>query len=149
MSMDICLCPRGGRKWEIPRDLVRMRYRKRISGLPSVCACGHTYSLDHSQICKLGGFIHMRHDNVKRLFAYQAKQCFRDVELEPALQPLSGETFEYKTANTKPEARSDIRVRSFWTNMQNAFFDTKVIYPFASSYSSKTPCRTVQISFIS
>lgn len=55
----------------------------------------------------------MRHYNVKKFFAYQAKQCFWDVELEITLQPLSVEVFDYKTDNVKPDARSDIRVRSF------------------------------------
>ena len=121
------------------RDLIRMRYRKRIPNLPSICSCGSPYSLDHSQICKLSGFIHMRHDNVSRLFAFQAKKSFRDVEVEPHLQPLSGEKMRYNSANIKSEARSDVRIRGFWTRQQNAFFDFKVIYPFASSYLSKTP----------
>jgi len=61
------------------------------------------------------------------------------VEVEPHLQPLSGEKMRYNSANVKPEARSDVRIRGFWTRQQNAFFDFKVIYPFASSYLSKTP----------
>ena len=100
-----------------------MRYRKRIPNLPSICSCGSPYSLDHSQICKLSGFIHMRHDNVSRLFAFQAKKSFRDVEVEPHLQPLSGEKMRYNSANIKSEARSDVRIRGFWTRQQNAFFD--------------------------
>ena len=81
----------------------------------------------------------MRHDKVKNLFARQAKQCFRDVEVEPALQPLNGERFEYRSANTKPDARSDVRMKGFWMNHQNAFFDTRIFYRFASSYLSGTP----------
>jgi len=98
-----------------------MRYRKRLAGLQTVCTCGKPYSNYHSQICKVGGFIHMRHDSVKRLFASEAKKCFRDVELEPNLQPLSGEVLNYKSANVKPDARSDVRVRGFWTNQQIRF----------------------------
>jgi len=73
------------------RYLIRMRYRKSISDLPSVCSCGSPYYLHHSQICKTGGFIHMRHDEVSRLFASEAKKVFRDVEVEPPLQVLNGE----------------------------------------------------------
>ena len=32
------------------------------------------------------------------------------------------------------EARSDTRVRNFWGNKANAFFDFRVFYPFANSY---------------
>jgi len=115
------------------RDLIRMRYRKDIPGLPSICPCGSNYSLDHSQMCSLGGFIHMRHDDENRIFAYQAKQVFKDVEVEPSLQRLSGEEFKYKSANLNPEARSDTRIRGFWTKRQHAFFD------FTRSHRAMSP----------
>jgi len=42
---------------------------------------------------------------------------FRDaghtVETEPLLQKLSGEGFEYKSANKEDDARSDIKVTGF------------------------------------
>ena len=86
-----------------------------------------------------GGFIHMRHDREARLFAYEAKKVFKDVELEPQLQPLNGEQFRYKSANISPGARSDVRIRGFWRRQRNAFFDFKVFYPFARSYLAKSP----------
>ena len=73
------------------RDLIRIRYRKRIPNLPTVCPCGASYSLNHSQICKLSGFIHLRHDEEKRLFAYQGKNVFRHIDVEPLFLPLNGE----------------------------------------------------------
>ena len=39
---------------------------------------------------------------------------FSPVETEPALQPLSGEEFFYKTANKESEARSDIKCNGFY-----------------------------------
>ena len=53
------------------------------------------------------------------------------------LQPFTRESFSHHTANTEPDARADIRVRGFWTQSQNAFFDTRVFYPRASSYRSR------------
>ena len=50
------------------RDLLCLRYRRPVKRLPSSCVCGAKYSLDHSQICKRGGFIHMRHDDPKNCF---------------------------------------------------------------------------------
>jgi len=81
----------------------------------------------------------MRHDEENILFAYQAKKFFRDVEVEPMLQELNGEIMDYKSANIKAEARSDIRIRGFWARRENAFFDFRIVYPFASSYLSKSP----------
>ena len=82
----------------------------------------------------------MRHDDPKHLFENICKKVFRDVEDEPKLQALTGEKLnKYKSANKDQNARSDVRVRSFWTSQQNAFFDFKVVYPFASSYLDKNP----------
>ena len=55
-------------------------------------------------------------------------------ETDP-LQKLSGEEFEYKSANKENDARSDIKVTGFWREMRQAFFDVKVVSPFARSYS--------------
>jgi len=128
------------------RDITRMRYRKRIDGLPSECPCGAPYSLDHSQVCKTGGFIHMRHDDECRLFAYEARKVFNDVEVEPHLQPTNGEIFHYKSANKKLDARSDVRIRGFWSRKRNTFFDFKVFYPFARSYRSQTPSKLYKLA---
>jgi len=120
-------------------DYCRMRYRMRLEGLPAECACGQRYSLDHSQSCVKGGFIHMRHDQPKKLFAGFASEVFADVEVEPPLVPLAGERMRHKSANVQRDARSDVRVRGFWTDQRNAFFDMRVFYPFASSYRNQEP----------
>ena len=49
-----------------------------------------------------------------------------------------GESFRFRTANTDSDARADIRVRGFWTQGSNAFFDTRVFYPYARSHRSKS-----------
>ena len=118
-------------------DLVRMRYCLPIKNLPDTCPCGSRYSLEHSQQCTTGGFISGRHDDVKRLFAGIVKEAYRDVGVEPGLLPLSGEVMRLKSANVSDEARSDVRVRGFWGNKRDAFFDVAVFYPFASSYLPK------------
>ena len=120
-------------------DIIRLRYRLPIPGLPLTCACGKPFSLDHSQICKTGGFIHMRHDGPKNLWAKWCGDGFRDTEVEPLLEPLSGEVFVYKSAKIEEEARSDVRVRGFWGNYRNAFFEFRVFYPHAKSYKSIKP----------
>ena len=56
------------------------------------------------------------------------------VETEPALQPLHGEVFKYKSANKQDDARSDIKCLGFWSKMRQAFFDVKVVSPLARSY---------------
>ena len=38
-------------------DMVHLQYCWPITNLPSTCPCGAQYSLNHSQICKLAGFV--------------------------------------------------------------------------------------------
>jgi hypothetical protein len=116
------------------RDQLLMRYRWPIPDLPVTCACGASFNMDHSQICHLGGFINMRHDELRDLLATEMKKIVRDVETEPRLAPLTGETLYPRSAITTDDARSDIRARGFWCRQQNAFFDFRVFYPHASSY---------------
>ena len=119
-------------------DHVHLRYCWPLDNLPPTCPCGSNFSIDHAQICKLSGFIHMRHNDPTTFLAKCMKEVFNDVELEPPLQPLTGETLRHQTANIEPDARADIRVRGFWTDGRNAFFDTRVFYPHAPSYQSKS-----------
>ena len=119
-------------------DHIHLRYCWPLDNLPPTCPCGADFTIDHAQICKLSGFIHMRHNDPTTFLAQCMKEVHQDVELEPPLQPLNGETFRHLTANTDPDARADIRVRGFWTNSRNAFFDTRVFYPHARSYQSRS-----------
>ena len=121
------------------RDLLCLRYHRRVQGLQRDCVCGQPYSLDHSQICKRGGFIHMRHDQPKEAFALEASKFFRDVQVEPPLEAVSGEVMRHKSAIVSDDARSDLRVRGFWSNMRNAFFEFRVVYPYARSYADQDP----------
>ena len=63
---------------------------------------------------------------------------FRDVEVEPLLQNLTGEVMRSGSAKLEEECRSDVRVRGFWRKGQDAFFEFRVFYPFASSYLSNS-----------
>ena len=54
---------------------------------------------------------------------------------EPKLLPLTRETLRHRTANIDSDARANIRVRGFWSD---TFFDTRIFYPHASSYRTRT-----------
>ena len=59
-------------------------------GTTTVCVCGDRFSVDHAMICKRGGFIIQRHNDLRDLEADLL--VFNDVETEPALQEITGET---------------------------------------------------------
>ncbi len=124
------------------RDLMCLRYHHTVPDLPPSCSCGEPFSIDHSQVCRNGGFIHQRHNEAQQLFAYECQQAaFRDTELEPPLISVDDEKIESKQAKITEGALSDVRVRGYWGNQQNAFFEFRVFYPLAKSYASLKPAE--------
>ena len=65
-------------------------------------------------------------------------EVWYDVETEPQLNHVTGETFSHKTANTTDDARVDVSARGFWVRGQKAFFDVRIFNPTAKSYSAQT-----------
>jgi len=49
---------------------------------------------------------------------------------------LSGELFQYRTANVENSARLDVAADGFWEHRKKAFFEVKVFNPLAPSYVS-------------
>ena len=101
-----------------------------------MCACGHPFSVDHALNCKIGGFIHQRHDDIRDFFAKLLSEVCQDVRVEPPLQPLTGERLQDR-ANSSDDARLDVSARSFWQRGQIAFFDVRVFNPFAKCHLSQ------------
>ena len=104
-------------------DAIAIRYNSPLQSLPSMCPCGHRFNLDHALNCKRGGFVIMRHNNVRDFEANLLAQVCTDVEKEPPLQPLTGETI---TGAAQDGAKPDVRARGFWRPAQNAFFDVRL-----------------------
>ena len=61
-------------------------------GTPAICVCGDRFSVDHAMICKRGGFIIQRHNELRDLEADLLDLVCNNVETEPALQEITGET---------------------------------------------------------
>ena len=122
------------------RDAIKMRYNWGIPDLPKVCICGDVFDIDHAMICKRGGLVIQRHNEIRDLEAELLSAVCKDVEVEPTLQPLSGETLN-NGANTSSDARLDIHARSFWERQRSVFFDVRVCHPCADSYREQTPAQ--------
>ena len=63
---------------------------------------------------KKGGFDSQRHDNIRDLFTILLDKVCKNVQSEPHLLPLEGESFDLLTANKSEEARLDIKANGFW-----------------------------------
>ena len=72
-------------------------------------------TIDHGLSCPKGGFIAIRHNEVRNFTADLLSECYRDVHLEPTLTPLTGVIFPAGTITTD-EARVDVVARGVWTN---------------------------------
>ncbi len=107
------------------RDALHLCYGWEIRNAPQSCVCGSSFAIDHAMTCKRGGFANL------------LSQVCHNVATEPPLQPLSGETFRYKSAIVGAEARLDVKARGFWNRTQDAFFDVRVFHPNAPCYRSK------------
>lgn len=49
------------------RDAIRLRYDWPVHDIPSTCLCGEAFTVDHAMICKRGGFITQRHNELTDL----------------------------------------------------------------------------------
>ena len=119
------------------KDAIHHRYDWEITGTPTVCVSGDRFSVDHAMICKRGGFIIQRHNELRDLEADLLDVVCNDVETEPVLQEITGETLN-SGANLACDTRLDIRARGFWERQKSTFFDVRVCHPNADSYKDLT-----------
>ena len=73
------------------RDAVHLRYDWHIVDTPSTCICGDTFTVDHAMVCRGGGFIIQRHNELRDLEAGILNIVCHDVQVEPVLQDIAGE----------------------------------------------------------
>ena len=110
------------------RDAVKLRYDWPVEDIPSTCACGEAFTVDHFMICKLGDFITQRHNELRDLQAEFLSMVCSDVEIEQVLQDISGEHLN-GGSNKAQGARLDIHARGFWESHQSVFFEVRVCHP--------------------
>ena len=93
------------------RDALQIRYNKQLQGMPSKCPCGQKYHLNYAMNCKRGGFVVMKHNNIRDFEANLLKTIQNNVEIELALQEIDNERIDGRTGD---EAKPDIRARGVW-----------------------------------
>ena len=120
------------------RDAICLRYGWIPSHLPSTCICGAALSVDHALNCNTGGFPSLRYNDIRDITANLLTEICSDVSVEPPLQPLSGESLSYRTANVEAKARVDVAATDFWSFRQKSFFDVRVFNPFSSTYRNSS-----------
>ena len=88
------------------RHAIKLRYDWPVDDIPSTCVCGDTFTVDHAMICKRGGFVSQRHNELRDLEADLLSIVCSDVEIEPILQDIAGEQLG-RGSNRAPDAVAD------------------------------------------
>lgn len=127
------------------RDALALRYGWRPSNMAMTCVCGKSNDVQHALSCRVGGLPIHRHNDIRDLSASLISEVCTNTEIEPTLQPLTGERLDRRSANAQDEARLDIRCRGFWQSGEDAFFDIRVFNPFAASNQNRanTPLTSI------
>ena len=58
---------------------------------------------------------------MRDITADSLKEACHNVDIEPALQTLLGETFRYATAKVESESRVDVSARGVWRTSESIF----------------------------
>ena len=80
-------------------DAVRLRYGLPLKRLPSNWGYSKPYSVHHAISCKKGGFLTLRHNELRDNITEMPEEVTSDVKVEPALQTLSGEEIKGNQSN--------------------------------------------------
>ena len=89
-------------------------FKEPLSRLPSHCACGRSFTVEHALSCSRGGFPIIRYNEIRDLTASLLTEVCHDIRVEPDLQPVTTEMLTSSTSNTNDGARLDIAVNGFW-----------------------------------
>ena len=122
------------------QDAMALRYGWTPKNAPSKCECGEVFTVEHALSCPKGGFQILRHNEIRDFTASLLTEVCHDVQVEPELQPLTGESLTNATANTQDGARLDISANGVWGGrFEKTFLDVRVFNPLAPSNRHSTP----------
>ena len=121
------------------RDSIALRYNWQIDNIPKHCGCGSPNDINHCLTCKLGGYVVMRHNQVRDTIADVMKEVCHDVQLEPQLIVIEDEEKPLSQhSSTADNARLDVSARGVWAPFDRTFIDIRVTHPNCTSNRDKT-----------
>jgi len=116
------------------RDALCFRYGWEPTNLPNKCPCGAAFTVNHAMTCHVGGFVNIRHNALRDLFAELLTSVSHNVTVEPMLQPLTGEQFRLRSTNVTDNARLDIAANGLWGGrFERVMCDVRVFSPHVNS----------------
>ena len=77
---------------------------------------------------------HTEENEIRDTVANLMNEVCHDVEIEPKLQPLKGQSFVNNSTTTEDDARLEIKANGLWgSRFSRAFFDVKIFNPHAKT----------------
>ena len=127
------------------RDAVALRYGGEPDNLPSHCVWGKLFDVTPALSCAKGGFVIVRHNEIRDLTASLLEEVCHDVETEPGIQPLSGEQFSSQSTTRDNAARLNVKASGFFWGgrFECTFFDVRIFNPHVRSNQSITKSMTL------
>ena len=107
--------------------------------LPTFCPCGSKFDIQNNMSCKKGGFIYIRHNDLRDLTANMMSEMYKDTKTEPKLKPLSGEELQGRTSNNWNKAKSRYQDSRFLGTRATGIFWPKCFRPQRLQFSQQIP----------
>ena len=81
-----------------------------------------------------GGFLTLRHNEVRDVTASLLKRVTNNVAIEPHLQPVIGEQFRHRSTIKENQTRLDVAASGIWSGrFERTFIDVRVFNLYAPS----------------
>ena len=95
-------------------DALVLRYGWTPSRLPSKCECGNSFNVEHALSCAMGGFLSLRHNEIRDITTSLLTEVCSEVCVEPDLQSVTPDQLYGASANSQDGARLDVSANGVW-----------------------------------
>ena len=129
------------------RDRLHMRYCLEPLNLNTHCdGCGAKFSITHALSCKVGGLVHLRHNEVKEELALLCSQAFSPsaVRDEPMIVPSDIKTTTTDETTLEDEDRGDLLVRGLWQRGRHCVIDVRITDVNQPYQQNKNPRKILE-----
>ena len=99
------------------KDSISLRCNWHIDNVPNYCGCGSANDIDHCLTCRRGGYVVMRHNQIRDTITNVMKEVRHDVQVEPHWIPTEGESLINPNASAEANARLDVSGRGVWVHL--------------------------------
>ena len=110
------------------RDALALRYKKPLLCVPSTCdGSGAPFDLSHALICRKGGLVTQRHNEIHDAFGDLSSLAWNQVIREPVVK-------EANLPSESPTLVADLSVSGVWVPQSEALIYIRIIDTDTRSY---------------